>query len=176
MYSVLTIGGKEYRLEYTIEASLYDECTEKLISFMDKTTSSMKMNEPADADLSEKEIEVKAKEQEMMLKRSISGISNLPQTALTIFYAGLMEHHGIDGDKTVLSKKDAKEIVKQYFNDHAEDGTDNFYDLLLICIQQMSEDGFFKRVGLEKIMNPDSPKGKAKLTKIPKDHKKVGEV
>ena len=37
MYKILEIGGKEYKLEYTIEASLYDECVERLIKFLGKT-------------------------------------------------------------------------------------------------------------------------------------------
>ena len=37
MYKTLTIGGKDYKLEYTIEASLYGDCIEKLITFISKT-------------------------------------------------------------------------------------------------------------------------------------------
>lgn len=149
MYKTLTIGGKEYKLEYTIEASLYDECIERLINFLGKTLGAT--NEPELAqELTEEE---KTKLRGTLVKNSISGISNLPATALTVFYAGLMEHHGETGDRTVMSKADAKAIVKEYFKQHAEDGKDNFYDLLNVCMDQMGEDDFFRRTGLEKVVS-----------------------
>lgn len=145
----MNIGGKDYRLEYTIEASLYDECTEKLINFIGNTAVAALEPEWPDGTTEEQKINARKE----LLKNSISGISNLPQTALTIFYAGLLEYHGINGDGTVRSKQDAKELVREYFKEHSEDGTDTFYDLLMVCIEQMGEDGFFKRTGLEKMMS-----------------------
>lgn len=156
MYKILTIGGKEYKLEYTIEASLYDECTERLINFFGNTMGIANADQLTDGMEEEQKIEAR----KTLMKNSISGISNLPQTALAIFYAGLLEYHGPEGDNTVRSKQDAKQIVKEYFKEHKEDGTDNFYDLLSICLEQMVEDGFFNRTGLEKIVaqNEAAPK------------------
>ena len=48
---------------------------------------------------------------------------------------------------------DAKKIAKQYIQEHSEDGTGNFYDLFTICLNQMAEDDFFVRTGLNKIMS-----------------------
>lgn len=146
MYKVLNIGGQDYKLEYTIEASLCEECTEKLIYFLGNTIGSTQVLTDEMTD------EEKEKATTTIIKNSISGISNLPQTALSIFYAGLLEHHGPSGNNTIRSKQDAKDLVKTYFKEHEEDGTDNFYDLLMICLEQMGEDGFFKRTGLEKMM------------------------
>lgn len=156
MYKSLNIGGQDYKLEYTIEASLCEECTEKLIYFLGNTIGAASAEDITD-DMEEAQ---KEKIIETVIKSSISGISNLPQTALAIFYAGLLEYHGSAGDKTVRSKQDAKELVKTYFKEHEEDGTDNFYDLLMICIEQMGEDGFFKRTGIEKMIsqNEKAPK------------------
>lgn len=159
MYKVLNIGSQEYKLEYTIEASLCEECTEKLIYFLGNTIGSTQVLTDEMTD------EEKEKATTTIIKNSISGISNLPQTALSIFYAGLLEHHGPSGDNTIRSKQDAKELVKTYFREHEEDGTDNFYDLLMICLEQMGEDGFFKRTGLEKMLaqNEETPnKNRAK--------------
>ena len=149
MYKVLTIGGKEYKLEYTMEAALYDEGIEKLVSFMEKAFGGMDMDE--NADMTDEKVAMK---QERALKKGISGISNLPAAALAIFYAGLLEHHGTgkNGDKSIRSKEDAKDVLRAYLEEHEEDGTGNFYDLLMICVNQMGEDGFFKRIGLEKMM------------------------
>lgn len=147
----LNIGGKEYKIEFTMEASLCNDCTEKVTGLMLKI---------AEAD------------DKKAIKDMISTMSDIPQTSLTMFYAGLLEHHGPDGDGSVKSLKDAKALIKQYFNEHAEDGTGNFYDVLQILIEQMGEDGFFKQIGLEQMMNQtEEPKAK-KEPKTPQDHKK----
>lgn len=151
MYKILRIGEKEYKLEYTIEAALYDDCTAGLIEFFSKTFGAVeieKISQNADEDSREKMAQA-------ALKNGISGISNMPSLAITVLYAGLLEHHGVgrNGDGIVRNKEDVKDIARKYFADHAEDGTDTFYDLFQICIEQMGEDGFFKRIGLEKMMN-----------------------
>lgn len=148
MYKILNIGGKDYKLEFTIEASLYGECTEKLINFMGKTMGAAEEKSITDGLNQQEKTEVR----KQLLANSISGISNMPDTGLTLFYAGLMEHHGEDGDKTIMTKQDAKRLLKQYFAEHTGDGTDNFYDLVAMLMEQMGEDGFFQRTGLEKML------------------------
>lgn len=149
MYKVLTIGGKEYKLEYQMEAALYDECIERLITFMEKAFGGI--NTDDNSDMTDEEI---AEKHERAMKKGIAGISNIPAVTLCVFYAGLLEHHGTgkNGDRSVRSKEDAKDLLRTYLEEHEEDGTGNFYDLLMICMNQMGEDGFFKRIGLEKMM------------------------
>lgn len=134
MYKSLTIGGKDYKLEYSIEASLYADCTTSLTSLMT-------------------EIQIASENKD--IKKVISEISNIPQTALTMFYAGLMEHHGShpDGDGTVPDIQTAKRLIAQYLKEHSEDDTGNFYGIMQMCIEQMGEDGFFKLTGLEEMMS-----------------------
>lgn len=148
MYNVMKIGGKDYMLEYSIEASLYSECIENLIDFFKNTASNENLNELTRG-LSDKERKDIALES---IQNSIKGISNIANVALKSFYAGLMKHHGRRGDRTVLSIDDAMDLMEEYFSDHKEDGTDNPYDLLSLCMKQMDEDGFFKKTGLEKLM------------------------
>lgn len=152
MYKRLQIGNKEYKLEYTIEASLYNECTEKMMEFFGKTFA-IANEEELTKGMPDKE---KTKVRIELLQNSLSGMVNLPSTAMTVFYAGLLEHHGEYGDNTIQSMKDVKALIKQYFKDHEEDGNDNFYDLLHICMEQMGEDGFFKRTGMEKFLSQNS--------------------
>lgn len=147
MSKLLNIGGKEYKLEFTIEASLYKDCTDKVTGFM--------------ADVST----LRDKED---IKEIISTMTDIPQTTLTMFYAGLMEHHGEDGDQTVMSLHDAKNLIKQYFKEHQDDETGNFYGIMQILLEQMGEDGFFKQIGLEQIADQEA----AKEVKTPQDHKK----
>lgn len=170
MYKIMEIGGVEYRLEYTMEAALYSECVETLVDFVGKTVAAQNLSELTSGLEEEKQRQV----MEMAIKQSISSLTELPQTAITVFYAGLLEHHGVEGDGTVLNKKDAKALVKQYFAEHAEDGTDNFFDLINICMEQINEDGFFKRIGLEKMLSQEQAEKKPKKT--PQDHKRKASV
>ena len=144
MYKVLPIDGKDWKIEYSIEASLYGECTEKLIEFMQTIADELPENATSE------QITAARKN---FIKEKISGICDITNTALTMFYAGLLEHHGPEGDRSIMSKKDAKQLVRKYFAEHAEDGTGNFYDLLQLLMEQMGEDGFFKMTGVEKIFD-----------------------
>lgn len=146
---VIKIGNKEYKFEFTIEASLYGECTEALTAFLTNVGSAG-----------------------TNLKEVLKSISDIPQTALTLFYAGLLEHHGEDGDGTVTTKKDAKSLIKQYFEDKKDTDEADFYAIMALMIEVMEEDGFFKRTGLEKILTA----GMEKSPKKPQDHKKPVKV
>ena len=150
MYKVLNIGNKDYKLEYSIEASLYADCVSTLTGFF---------------------TDLGAAQGTKNVKQLLKGISNLPQTALTLFYAGLIEAHGThpEGDKTVPDIHTAKNLIAQYFKEHAEDDQGNFYSVLEMCIKQMEEDGFFKLVGLNQMLEA----GQQKTRKVPQDHLKA---
>lgn len=144
----LNIGGKDYNIEFTIEASLYNECTEKVTNLM---VSIGEAQDKAD------------------IKSVLSSMSDIPQTTLTMFYAGLLEHHGADvGDGAIASIRDAKLLIRKYFDEHKEDDKGNFYSVMEMLIEQMGEDGFFRQIGLEQMMK----KGSQKPVKVPQDHKK----
>lgn len=145
---VIKIGNKEYKFEFTIEASLYGECTEALTEFLANFGSAGN------------------------LKDILKNISNTPQTALTLFYAGLLEHHGEDGDGTVTTKKDAKRLIKQYLEDKKDTDEADFYAILNLMIEVMEEDGFFKRTGLNRVLEA----GTQNAPKKPQDHKKPTKV
>lgn len=143
----LLIGNKEYHIEYTIEASLHKDCTEQVTEMM-LHMSEAQSNEN--------------------VKEMVSSMNDIPSTTLTMFYAGLLEHHGEDGDNTVTSKKEAKKLLKQYFSEHKEEDSGNFYGFMELLLKQMEEDGFFKQTGLEQMMK----KVQEKEPKMPQDHKK----
>lgn len=151
MYKVLNIGGQDYKLEFSIEASLYADCVSELTNILtDVGVAGIQKN----------------------VKMIISGISNVPKATLSMFYAGLMEAHGTHpgGDGKVPDINTAKKLIAQYIKEHSEDGTGNFYSIMQMLIAQMEEDGFFKLIGLETLteMMMDA-------SKKPKDHKKVSE-
>lgn len=151
MYKVLNIGGQDYKLEFSIEASLYADCVSELTNIL------------TDVGIAGIQKDV---------KMIISGISNVPKATLSMFYAGLLEAHGThpDGDGKVPDINTAKKLITQYIKEHSEDGLGNFYNIMQMLIAQMEEDGFFKLIGLETLteMMMDA-------SKKPKDHKKVSE-
>lgn len=150
MYKVLNIDGQEYKLEYSIEASLYADCVSNLTCLM------------ADIGMAEDNKDVKG---------ILHGMSNVPQTALVLFYAGLMEAHGrhSNGDGRVPDLETAKRLIAKYIKEKADTEDGNFYSIMEMCINQMTEDGFFKLVGLDRVIQA----GKAKTKKVPQDHKKA---
>ena len=74
-----------------------------------------------------------------------------------MFYAGLLENHGDE----VKSIEDAKAILKGYIKEN----NSNFYDVLTMLFECMSDDGFFRQIGLEQMTEMSQ-------TKIPQDHKR----
>lgn len=148
MYKVLTIGGKDYKLEYTVEAALYKDGIDRLIEFV----GSKEMPEVGKQITKNMTEEEKEKVLIQVFNSIKSEITGLPNTALILFYSGLLEHHGPEGDGSVCSLADAKKLVKQLFSEQSEDGVSDFAELISVCFEQMGNDGFFKTTGLEKIM------------------------
>lgn len=150
---VLTIGGKEYTFEFSIEASLYSDCTERVITLMTGMFGA---------------------EDDNAIKKILSSIADVPGTTMVMFYAGLMEHHS----EEITSLEDAKALVKTYLLEHKKDGNGNFYALMELMIEQMENDDFFGLIGLDKVMKnmekaiQNVEEEQKPQVKVPQDHKK----
>lgn len=122
MYKLLKIGNKEYKLEYSIEASLYDDCVKSVMNTLLATSGGV----------------------DKTPEEMISGMANIPNTALTVFYAGLLQYHGDnpDADGSVPTLATAKKLVTQFIQEHKDDEQGNFYGVFAMCLEQMEEDGF----------------------------------
>lgn len=147
MYKTLNINGMDYKLEYTIEASLYKDGIDRLMEFLSGAFG------PA----SEKQItkglnaQDKTAVRQQLVNNMKTEITSLPNTALMLFYMGLLEYHGPEGDGLIRNMKDAKKLAAQLFAQKEDEITD-WAALLSVCLGQMGEDGFFKLTGLEKIL------------------------
>lgn len=129
----IKIGKDEYIFKYDIEASLYSECTEKITSIM--------------VGLSD----VKGDEAK---RNFIRAISDIPQTALHMFHAGLLENHNV-------TLSDSKRLIAQYIKEHREDETGSFYGVMEMLIEDMEKDGFFSLIGLDKMISKMSAQTKS---------------
>lgn len=161
----LTINGKEYTFKFSIEASLYNECT---TATMDMFLSFGEAQ--GEAQIDDTTDVTGAKKQVMSaMRKTFSSIANIPQTALTLFYAGLMESHGASGDNTVRSMEDAKKVLADYLRESET----NFYDVMNMMLECMGEDHFFELTGIAEILNRMNQDGDEK--KKPGRRKKTGE-
>lgn len=127
----IEINGRDYIIEYSIEASLYKECTEKITNLM---TGLAVADNKSD------------------IKELISNIADIPQATLHMFHAGLLEHHELE---LVESKK----LLAQYLKENKGSENGNFYSLMGVLIEEMGNDGFFEMIGLDKMFQT-TPKKK----------------
>ena len=143
----LTINGKEYTVEFSIEASLYNECTEAtmnmILAFGEAQGEAQSVTDVT--------AENAADTFKSAIRKTIESASNIPHTAVTLFYAGLLEHHGRRGDNTVRSMDDATDLVREYIRE----SNSNFYDIMNMMLVCMGEDHFFDLTGLAKFLNPE---------------------
>lgn len=141
MFKTIKVDGVDYKLQYSVEAAMYDECTEKVITLM---TAIGDEEENAET-----------------LKSKIKEISSIPNLAVSMFYAALLQHHGIEaGDGTVRTVSEAKNILAKYILENDSD----FFSVVEMLLDQMGEDGFFKLIGLEKILQTDQQEEEPKKT------------
>lgn len=134
----ITIDGKEYTFEFSIAASLYNDLTEEI------------MNGFVQGGLVEDS--AKNKNVKIAMEQFVSAVANIPQRTLTLFYAGLLEHHGTEyGDGSVKSIKDASRVLRSYLNEHKEEKL-TIYDIMVQMMECIAEDNFFEMIGWEKMM------------------------
>ena len=74
----------------------------------------------------------------------IKSLSDIPQTTLHMFHAGLLENHNV-------TLSDSKKLIAQYIREHKEDETGSFYGLMNMLLEDMEKDGFFELIGLDKM-------------------------
>lgn len=159
----ITIGGKEYTIEFSLDATLYNECTEKVMDMI--TSVGM-----AEAEYSDEDKDAREKT-EYAVNTVVKNISDIPQRALILFYAGLLENHGASGDNTVKSKADAKALMIQYLR---ENEGKSLYDVMNEMMQEIVNDHFFEMIGVDKMME-NANKEVSRQVKTPQDHlKKAG--
>ncbi len=152
-----TVDGKEYILEYTFEAAENQKCVDAMTDIFGGAMMT-KIDE--------------TKSEALQIRDFLMTISDLPRMAMDMFYAGLLEHHGEDGDGTITSRLDAKRLYKQFCKENPDDATAvSYYGVVTAIATQMEEDGFFKRTGMEDILDSMTEKVK-KPKKQPQDRKR----
>lgn len=139
----LKTKDKIYEIEFTFEAAE----SETIQTVFDYFSGSYMFKGMKDSGT---ELEKKLSQMDSM----IGGISSMPKLAIDFLLMGLLEHHGEFGDKTqdILSRDDAKRVYKEFCKENPDDAMSIHSGLFDALKEQMEADGFFKRIGLEQMM------------------------
>lgn len=148
MYKTFTNDGKEYRLEYSLEAYMtkyidgkgeYKTHVAPLVELMNR--------------FNENEDDAAAQ----------SAAFNMPEVAVHAMYAGLMRWHGRGkhGDKTIVTYDDAAELCWELLEANPDDEyLGSWAGLIKMCVEQIEADGFFTRLSGAKAPQDKKPKKK----------------
>ena len=145
MYRAFELGGKEYRLEYSLEAY---------------------MTKYVDHDGSYKTHVAPLVEYISMMNdggsENVAAAFDIPEIAAHAMFAGLIRWHGRGkrGDKTITTFDDACELCWELIEANPGDkylGT--WSGLVMMCIEQIEADGFFARLAAAE---PQDKKPKSK--------------
>lgn len=163
----LEVSGKIYDIEYTFEAAHCRDCVQKAWGYF---SGASMMKDVALTDLGDSETANRI----MTLNNIIGSMADVPDMVITFLYAGLLENHGDE----VKSERDARAIYKQFTKEHPEDDRSMETGMMDAIRQQMEDDGFFRRIGLQDVI--DSMRGETetkpkKAPKAPQDHKKTSQ-
>ena len=156
----ITVNGKEYILEYTFEAAENQKCVDAMTDIF----GGAMMTKIDDS-----------KSEALQIRDFLMTISDLPRMAMDMFYAGLLENHGEDGDGEIMSRLDAKRLYKKFCKENPEHAMSiSYYGLITVISEQMEKDGFFKRTGLSDILESMNKaiQETEKETKKPADRKR----
>lgn len=153
----ITINNKEYTFEYSIEASLYDECTISVMDVFVKAGMSEAFAKNGDA--------------KSAMNEMLETMAGLPNRVVTLFYAGLLEHHGENGDQSVLSRNDAKKLLSTYLRE----GKKSYADVNNELMEAIVEDNFFDLIGLNQILETEIKPKRGRKKKEPEDGETTSE-
>lgn len=166
---LLTIGGNEYKVEFSFEAAEYKDCVDKVFKVV------------SGGYIMKRGITGKEDKSEMataMMDGTADMFSDMASLSITCLYAGLLENNPVEDEKA------ARALFKQFVKENPDDERATFpgmYEFLKKC---MEEDGFFKLTGLDKylkdmseamekaIKEAEKEKEQSTLPKVPSDRKR----
>lgn len=164
---IIKVNNKEYKIEYTFEAAHNKKCVD---TCWNQFTGAGMMRNAALNELEDSDATNKV----MTLDSIIGFMSDIPETVITLLYAGLLEYHGPDSDDPVINTgRDARNLYKQFCKENPDSELASDMEMFNAIKVQMEEDGFFKRIGLESFMEQmRQAELQEDLKKAPQDHKK----
>lgn len=165
---ILTIGGKDYNIEFSFEAAEYKDCVDSVFKVI--SGSYILKNSPVEED---EKISVAT----TFMNGTADMISDIPKLTITALYAGLLENNPVENEQA------ARNLFKQFVKENPDDERASFWGMYYFLRDCMEEDGFFKLTGMDKViaqMEEAAKKAeeaaeeepKSKSGKIPQDRKR----
>lgn len=130
----LTINGKKYTICYSVAATMCDDLLETVTSVVGAASAG---DDTA---------------------QSVALAGKLPALTKSLMYGGLLQMHGVRGDGSVKSKKDAEDLLFDYLTENAGKREGTLAYVFNALYEQMGDDNFLAQVGLTE--NGNAPKGK----------------
>lgn len=149
---IITVNDIEYKLEYDFAAAEDRAVVAQMFDMLSMAPVFKNVDNPDELENGEAG--------NAMLRAIIEGqvemTGKIPSVAMEAFYAGLLEHH------ENISKKESRDILKQYMKDNDYSFQDVFNELT----KCMEDDGFFKLTGIEEKIESMSNATQEKAQKI----------
>lgn len=150
----IQIGNEQYTLEFGFEAAENKAVVQRMFNALSMSYIGKRL----DLDGENSKVEIAA----AMIDGTADLVSDMPFICKDAFYAGLLEHHNVDFEKS-------KELMKQYMKEKKM----SFKGLYEEIKETMEDDGFFDLTGLtEMVEDMNKTEKEEKAPKIPQDHKK----
>ena len=157
---ILTIGEKEYTLEYSFMAAEHKQTVQKMFEVVSGAYLIKRVNLAEENEKASKEDIANA-----MIGGTGEMVSDIPHIVKTAFYSGLLENHD-------LSEEEAYALMKQYMKEN-KISFKKLFDDIKEC---MEIDGFFDLSGLTEMLEEMNAsvenQTKKRTPKTPQDHKK----
>ena len=159
---ILTIGGKEYKVEFSFEAAEYKACVDGVFKVI--SGSYVMKNGPSEDG---EKVSIAA----AVMNGTSDMVSDIPKLTIVSLYAGLLENNPVENEQ------EAKALFKQFVKENPDDERASFWGMYNFLRECMEDDGFFKLTGMDKViakMNEaaEETEQKSKSGKTPQDHKR----
>lgn len=129
---ILSIGNKEYTLEYTFKAAEHSKTVQKVFDVVSGAYILKQVQKVSDK---EKGLT------DAMLNGTSEMVGDIPNIVRTCFYSGLLENHSITEDASY-------ELMKAYMKEHKVSFKKLFEDIK----ECMAEDGFLELSGITEML------------------------
>ena len=160
----IKVNGKPYTIEFTFEAA-ESEVVCKAYDFFSGAYMLKAMPELANAQ-GNKDFEVTNEMKIKQLDAMTQEASKAPKLAIDFLFMGLQEYHADE----IQTRDNAKALYKAYCKENPDTELSYNIGLFEALKGQMETDGFFKRIGVDAMM--ETPKE----VKQPQDHKKKSDT
>ena len=166
---ILTIGGNEYKVEFSFEAAEYKACVDKVFKVVSGGYIMKRGITGTDG---------KAEMAEAMMDSTADMFSDMASLSITCFYAGLLENNPVEDEKA------ARQLFKQFVKENPDDDRASYFGMYEFLKECMEEDGFFKLTGLDRylkdmfesmakaIKEAEKETEQSTLPKVPTDRKR----